>query len=69
MIKVDFCYVVSILHLLEKGGNRVAKFVIPVKDNIIISTIYLLYLHFDEIIFYKSVQNTYSGKLYYWKGL
>lgn len=64
LMKVDFCYIVAILHLLEKGGNCVAKFVIPVKDNIIISAIYLLYLHFDEIIFYKSVQNTYSGEFY-----
>jgi hypothetical protein len=64
LMKVDFCYIVAILHLLEKGGNCCAKFVIPVQDNIIISAIYLLYLHFDEIIFYKSVQNTYSGEFY-----
>lgn len=64
LIKVDFAYIVAILYLLPKGGNFVAKFVLPLRDRILISAVYILYLHFEELIFYKTVQNQFSGEFY-----
>ena len=64
LINTEFAHTIAILYLLPIGGNFVAKFVLPIEDNIIISSIYLYYLHFEEIIFYKSIQNMYSGEFY-----
>ena len=64
LTKLDFAQVIAILYLLPVGKNFVAKFVLPIKEPIIHNSIYLLYLHFKELIFYKSVQNTYSGEFY-----
>lgn len=63
-LKLYYSQSLFILLNLPKGGNFVAKYIMPVVSNIEISVIYLFYEHFDEVIFYKPLQNYYSREFY-----
>lgn len=63
-LKLYYSQSLFILLNLPKGANFVAKYIMPIVTNIEISVIYLFYEHFDEVIFYKPLQNYYSREFY-----
>ena len=64
MVKLYYAQILFILHNLKKGGNCLFKFLIPIKHKILIDAIYLLYITFDKLTIFKSIQNKFSGEFY-----
>lgn len=62
--KLSFATYVFILALLKKGGNSLIKRYIPINNNQEIFMIYLYYLHFEKLIFYKPLLNPQSQEYY-----
>lgn len=65
LIRVHFAQLVFMFYNLTKGGNFVCKFVLPLKENLHINMIYLMYKQFKKCYFYKPLQNMYSGEYYF----
>ena len=65
LIKVHFAQLIFMFSNLTKGGNFVCKFVLPLKDNLHINMIFIMYKHFKKCFFYKPLQNMYSGEYYF----
>lgn len=64
LLKIEIAQILAILYNLPKGANFIGKFVLPIKSPLLVSLIYILYEAFGKLIFYKSVQNQYSGEFY-----
>lgn len=64
LLKIDIAQILAILYNLPKGANFVGKFVLPIRSPLLVSLIYILYESFGKLIFYKSIQNQYSGEFY-----
>ena len=62
--KVAFSSLLTLLHILPKGGSMVYKILTPIDEPIILNLIYIAYTNFKELIFYKPVQNTQSREFY-----
>ena len=62
--KVAFASLLTLLHILPKGGSMVYKILTPIDEPIILNLIYLAYTNFKELIFYKPVQNSQSREFY-----
>jgi len=62
--ELAFSQALFILANLPNGGNVVYKLYLPYNRPILISTLYLMYLHFDEFYFYKPFQNPQSEEYY-----
>ena len=62
--KVAFASLLSILHILPKGGSMVYKILSPIDEPIILNLIYIAYTNFKDLIFYKPVQNSQSREFY-----
>jgi hypothetical protein len=64
LLHVVFCQFYTMLKCLKKGGSYVAKVFIPLIHPIELSMIYILYLHFEELRFFKGVVNPNSKEYY-----
>ncbi len=64
LFEIDIAQIIAILYCLPKGGNCVAKFVLPINSILMVSMLYIMYESFNTFIFYKSIQNQYSGEFY-----
>ena len=62
--KVAFASLLTLLHILPKGGSMVYKILTPIDEPTILNLIYLAYNNFKELIFYKPVQNSQSREFY-----
>ena len=62
--KVAFASLLTLLHILPKGGSMVYKILTPIDEPIILNLIYIAYTNFKELIFYKPVQNSQSREFY-----
>ena len=64
MTKIHYSAFVAILMCLPRGKNFVAKYFMPIVKPIEFCILYILYKHFDKLIFYKPVVNVFSKEFY-----
>jgi hypothetical protein len=62
--KVAFASILSILYMLPISGTMVYKIMSPISEPVILNLIYIAYSNFNELIFYKPVQNNWSREFY-----
>lgn len=62
--KLKYSMIILILGLLGTGGNFVFKTLMPLNEHSIISLYYLIYIHFEQLIFFKPLQNAWSPEFY-----
>lgn len=61
---IAFSSLLSMMYILSLGGNLVYKILTPITSPLIWNLIYLCYEYFDELIFFKPVQNSQSREFY-----
>ena len=64
MAVINFSHIFFVLYNLSKGGNFVIKIFLPFTLKLTFSLLYILYISFNEMYFYKSNQNYKSLELY-----
>jgi hypothetical protein len=62
--KVEYSSLVAILYLLPIGGDFVYKILTPITDGFLLNLIYICYHNFNDLIFFKPVQNAHSREYY-----
>ena len=62
--KVHFAQMLFMFYNLNRGGNFVGKFILPITNSLEINMIYLMYKSFKRLYFYKPLQNQYSSEFY-----
>lgn len=61
---IAFSSLLAMMYILSEGGSLVYKVLTPIQSPLIWNLIYLCYEYFDELIFFKPVQNAQSREFY-----
>ncbi len=64
MLEINYSQFLIALSVLKQNGNYVYKVFLPLINLKNIFMVYILYQHFNEVIFYKPYQNPISSEIY-----